>query len=430
MERLLDIARKKAGKVEVYGEKSTSDDVSFENSKLKDIESSIQSGVGLLLMQDGKVGYAYTRNLVDREGLVQNALDALKGGAEADYDLPLTKDVPELDTYDGSIEKLSTTGMVEECNRVCGVFAGKTSGQLNTSAGSMTTEVRVLNSAGTDLNTKSSSYYAYAALNFPGSYSSIFRMVTGKGFTPLSDEDTSYVLNAYEAAQKEVKVPSGKMKVLFLPSTMYTLVWRLLAATGGKNVYEKVSPLKDKVGEKVMSERLTVVDTPLDDAWPGARAFDDEGTACRETPIVEAGILKGFYFDRYYAWKAGVEPTGHGFRPGVTSRVSPGLEHLTIEPGKESFAELLKAMDKGIIVGGVLGAHSGNLLNGDFSVGLAPGLYVEGGEIAGQVKDAMVAGNIYDTMQRVVGIENRVHPGYMGRFPAVLLEDVSFASKG
>ena len=70
--------------------------------------------------------------------------------------------------------------------------------------------------------------------------------------------------------------------------------------------------------------------------------------------------------------------------------------------------ELIGMMQKGVIVGGAMGAHSGNILNGEYSIGLAPGSYVENGVIAGRVKDAMVAGNVYETMQNVVAIEDMV----------------------
>ena len=86
-------------------------------------------------------------------------------------------------------------------------------------------------------------------------------------------------------------------------------------------------------------------------------------------------------------------------------------------------------MERGIIVGQALGAHSGNIQNGDYSIGLSPGLYVAGGEIVGHIKDAMVAGNIYETMKRVVSVENRQHFSVDGRFPALLLDDVNVATK-
>jgi PmbA protein len=142
MEKLMDIARKVADKVEVYSETGSSTGVSFENSRLKDIESSMRSGVGLLLLKGGKLGYAYTRNLIDRENLVRNALASIKGGVEADYELPLTEGLPELDTYDAGIEELSSTKMVDECERICGEFAGRTEGQLNVSAGRDTVAVQ------------------------------------------------------------------------------------------------------------------------------------------------------------------------------------------------------------------------------------------------------------------------------------------------
>ncbi len=87
-------------------------------------------------------------------------------------------------------------------------------------------------------------------------------------------------------------------------------------------------------------------------------------------------------------------------------------------------------MDKGILIAGIMGAHSGNILNGDYSIGLSPGLYVENGEIVGRVKDSMVAGNIFDTMNHIVEIEDTLHSASGGMFPAILFDGVSVATKG
>jgi PmbA protein len=129
------------------------------------------------------------------------------------------------------------------------------------------------------------------------------------------------------------------------------------------------------------------------------------------------------------------QPTGHGYKTAAWSsetvgeRPGPAPLHPAIKPGATSFAEMLAMMDKGIIVCGALGAHSGNVANGDFSIGLSPGIYVENGEIKGRVKDAMVAGNIYDVMTNVLAIEDMIHATPRGRFPAILLDRVSVATK-
>ena len=226
------------------------------------------------------------------------------------------------------------------------------------------------------------------------------------------------------------------MKVLFLPEALYALLGRVQSVTNGRNIYQKVSPVLGKLNEKIFDGKLTLYDDPLNDRFPGARGFDDEGTPCRSFPIVEKGVLNHFYYDLYYAGKMGVPPTGHGYKSAmwggetVSFKPSPSLEHLYIQPGEKSLRDLMQMMDQGILIAGVMGAHSGNILNGDYSIGLSPGLYVENGEILGHVKDAMVAGNIFDTMNHIIALEDTLHPASGGMFPAILFDGVSVATKG
>lgn len=427
MERLLEIARKAADRVEVYSRATTSDNVSFENARLKDIDSSIQSGVALRIIKGGKLGTAYTQNLIDREGLVRNALASLKGGVEGSFEFSLTRGIPPLDAYDSAIERLTSTQMVDECTRICAAIAGETGTQVNASASRAVQRIRLMSSQGASLTAQISHYLSYASAIFPGTYAAISHIKDGKGFEPFPDSGIGYIVGTYNRSVKEVKPQGGRMRVLFLGEAMYPLIWRLREGANGKNIYEKTSKLRDRQGQKILSEKLTIIDEPLDDRIPGARAFDDEGTACRNIPIVEAGVLRSFYCDLFYARKLGVIPTGHGYKTEVSTKPVPALEHLTIRPGTKPLADLLKLMDRGVIVGGAMGAHSGNILNGDYSIGLSPGIYVENGEIKGRVKDAMVAGNIYETLKNVIDIEDTVYPAYMGRFPAILFDDVSVA---
>jgi PmbA protein len=461
MEKLMEIAKRIADQIEIYSGASASDGVNFENSKLKHIDSKLQYGIALRIIKDGRLGFAYTRNLVNREELVQNAFASLKGGVEAKYEFPLTKQrgfaplnpllrflkmgrmrgcpslkLPQVKSYDGSIEKLTNTQMVEECTRTCKTLGAKTKGEIHVGVGRETNKIRIMNSSGTDVSAEFSEYSGYAGILYPGSHSSIGRIVYNKKFEKFPDRLINFMLDAYNRSLKEAKPKGGRMKVLFMPEALYALIWRLKEGTNGKNIYEKVSPIKDKFGQKIMSEKLTIVDEPLCDSVPNARVFDDEGTACQNLTIIEAGVLKNYYTDLNYAQKLNVKSSGNGYKVGISSKVIPLLAYLTVKPGKKSLAELIKAMEKGVIVCGVMGAHSGNILNGDFSVGLAPGIYVENGEIVGRVKDAMVAGNIYETMKNVIDVEDTVYPGYtamfppsLGMLPAVLFDDVSVVTK-
>ena len=429
MEKLLEEARKVSDKAEIYSVESRGDSVSFEDSHLKDIDSSMQSGISLRIIKNNTLGFAYTRNLISRDGLVQNAVDSLKGGVEGRFDLPLTKDSAPLATYDTSIDTLTNSEMVDECRRVCDILSRKTKGQINVSAYRSVRSLRIMNSTGTDLSMRSSAYMLNAQILYPYTSASLNRSIESKSFQQAPDDYLDYLADMYNRSAREAVPEEKKLKVMFLPETVYVLTWRLQASTSGLSIYQNISPVAGKTGEKIFDEKLTVYNDPLDDSLPGARSFDDEGTPCRRFPVVEKGVLKNFYYDLYFARKLKAFPTGHGYKGSISSRPVPALNHLAIATGGKSFSELIRSIDNGIIVAGALGAHSGNIPNGDFSVGVSPALYVENGEISGHVKDVMVAGNIYETLTSIAGIENTLHPGYGGKFPSLLFDNIRVTIK-
>lgn len=436
MEKLLELAKKVVDQAEVYSLDETADTVRFENVMLKDIESKTQSGISLRVIKDGKLGFAYTKNLLNREELLGNALDSLRGGVEAFFDFPKAMNVFPVESYDPSAEGLTNAPIVEECQRVCDGLVHRTKGQINLGGSRHLSRVRVINSHGTDLSTRSSLYSFAAEILYPGSYASIGRQVVDKKFKKTPEETIDFISSLYNQSLREVQPKGGGMNVLFLPEALYVLIWRLQSATNGRNIYQKVSPVLDKKGENILDEKFTLYDDPLNDRMPDARGFDDEGTPCQTLSVIKRGILENFFYDLSYASKLKATPTGHGYKGSmwggetVSFRPSPALEHLYVKPGGKSFQELVRLMDQGIIVAGAMGAHSGNILNGDFSIGLSPGLYVERGEIVGHVKDAMVAGNVFDTMKTIVELEDTMHPSYTGTFPAILFENVSVVTKG
>jgi PmbA protein len=428
-ELILKMAKEICDSAEVYSIENSVDSVSFENARLKDIESRKGSGTGLRIIRNKKLGFSYTRNISDKERLIQNALDSIKGGVDGLFQFPLTKEPPALDTYDPSIETASNSVMVEECTRVCDLLSQKIKGQINVYAQRRVSTIKILNSSGTDLFLKSSVYLFNTEILYPYTSASLRRTLISKSFKKADDEYLSFLTDTYNQSARALTPDVSKIKVLFLPETMYVLMWRLQSAANGQSIYQNISPLANKIGEKIFNEKLSVYNDPFDDTFPGARAFDDEGTPCRKFPIVEEGVFRNFYYDLYFAQKMNVSPFGNGFREGESSKPVPVLDHLSITPGNKSFSDLVKSIDRGIIIAGALGAHSGNIPNGDFSIGIAPGLFVENGEIIGHVKDIMAAGNIYDTLNNIIDIENVRHKCFSGHFPSMLLDNLSVTAK-
>jgi PmbA protein len=427
MERLLEIARKHADAVTVYSVDGTRDSVGFENGRLKSSDSGMSSGTALTVVKDGKQGFAYTRNLIDREGLVRDALAALNGGVDSAGDLPQPVKLPALDT--ATEQQGGNALLADECRRMTDYLSSRVKGQINTMATRGSSNIRVLTSSGVDARACLTQYLAMPTVFFPGSYSGVRRIFAAKAFAAFPDADLKFIADTYNASMKEARAVPGRTRALFLPEAVYALIWRLSRAGNAKAVYEKVSPLVGRVGEKMLSDNFTLADEPLNDGEPGARAFDDEGTPCCNLKLFDRGVLAGFYNNRFYARKTGTAPTGHGYRGDVTAQPQASLEHMAIMPGDKSLSDLLKLMGRGIVVGGVMGAHSGNLMHGDYSIGLAPGLWVEDGAIVGLVKDSLVSGNVYEDLKNVVAIGDKAYHAPMGRFPALLLDNISFSAR-
>jgi len=436
MEKLLDMAKKVTNQAEIYSAEYTSNSVTFQDAKLYNIETNFLSGISLRIIKDGRLGFAYTRNLIDRQELLDNALRSLEGGVEAPYDLPATKGIKNLDTYDPTIKTITSNELVEEAKRICGILKSKATGEIMAVAFTDRDSLRILNSKGTDVSRQSSIAGTYGSIIFPGSGSGIGRLHQSKRFDRMPDVLINEMADLFGKGQKTVEPKGGRMKVLFMPDSMITLLWRITSGLSGRSIYEKISPIADKMGQKIFSQKLTIMDDPLNDNYPQARSFDDEGVACKPLTLIDQGVLKSFYYDLKYAKKMGVVSTGHGYRSGpwggdpITIKPGPFLPHLFIKPGITPLAKLISMMDRGIIIEGALGAHSGNIPNGDYSIGISPGLYVENGEIVGQVKDAMVTGNIYQTLTNVVELGDTLSPSFGGAWvPPLLCEGVSVTTK-
>ncbi len=244
MEQLLEQARRVSDQSEVYFQEQSSDSVSFENGLLKNVESRDQSGISLRLIREGRLGFAYTRNLRRPEELVQNALATLPGGVEAGFDLPERFSPPDGGAYDPAIENLSNTQMVEEGERLAAELGGKTAGQVNLLVYRSVTRVRLINSRGSDLDWRTSNYGVHLSLMYPGSYNAVERSWVAKKFEPVQEALPAFLLSLYNRSQTKVRPAGGRMKCLLLPETLYTLVWRIQSAASGKNIFENISPFK------------------------------------------------------------------------------------------------------------------------------------------------------------------------------------------
>jgi len=437
MEKLLKMAERVADEAEVFYHEYDASSISIRDEDLREVESTIQIGYAIRLIKNGRLGAAYTKNLLDREQVIKNALASLKGGMEAGYHFPEPSKIPHIDQYDKSVESLTFSDLHDACKGIISFFKGKTRGQIDCAAGFVREKHRIINTRGVDYTHRETNVAIIPQLLYPNTETSVYNYYIFQRLKLPRETELQQILDTYNASLPEVKVEPGKMKVMFQDNSIYVLLWRLMTGTSGKSVYANTSPLIDRIGDAVLGENITIYNDPLDTELLGASAFDDEGVPTKKVELFSNGILKNYHADLYYASKLKIEPTGTGERGAgmfggdpVTSLPESSPRHIRFAPGDTSYDEMMRLITHGVVVAGALGAHSGNIMNGDFSIGVNPGFVVKDGDIVGRVKDGMISGNVYSLFKKVTAIENKIHnPDSAFKYPCILFDDVALATK-
>lgn len=193
------------------------------------------------------------------------------------------------------------------------------------------------------------------------------------------------------------KPASSTVDLVLEPRLAATVIGMVAGMLSGQRVIKGRTPFAGRVGETVASPLLTFLDDPTDPDSLGADSHDGEGLACRPVPLVEAGVLQGYFHDSYTGRRSGDGSTGSAVR-GARSLPGPGIHALTVRPGSGGLEEFIAGIEHGVMVFSLDGLHAGvNPVSGDFSVG-ASGRMIRNGELAEPINECTLA----STLQRLV----------------------------
>jgi PmbA protein len=428
LEQILKLANQHASAAEVYYISSQDTPIEFENNRLKSLSTKALQGVALRVICNGRMGFASSTDLSRLDDLVAAAVQTSEIGDEAEFEF--AKDfhlnTPVSDYTPPTSQELVEVGeglisQVHNYNPDILVDVG-----FHARSGSVTiaTSTDVYVSQNSQIISASLSGNLVKGEDFLQAYTSEVVRDSVPNYQHLLQE----LLQRYQLAEQQASIKSGSFPVLFTPKAVASTIGRLFKTIlSGQSVYQKASPLAGKVGEKLFDERLTFFEDPS--IGSSACAFDDEGTPTKHKVFIEQGVVKEFYWDRRWAARAGQQPTGNGFRGGL-SLPAAQLVNGCIAPGQKSTADLIAGIEEGLIVDQVLGAGQSNQLAGEFSVNLDLGYKVEKGQIVGRVKNTMVAGNIFEAFQNLVDLGNQ--PEWVGGgayLPSILFQNLGVAAR-
>ncbi len=180
-------------------------------------------------------------------------------------------------------------------------------------------------------------------------------------------------------------------------------------------VIDGTSQWLDKVGEQVASDKLTVSKKPFDKRIVRGERGTQDGFRAEDVTLIEKGVLKTHSLSLYAANKTGRNVVKH-----------TGWD-LIVEPGDKSLEEIIKSVDKGLIMGGFSGGQPGT--NGEFSGVAKNSFFVENGEVKYAVSETMVNGNLGEIVKNIRAIsKEQVCDGY-AVVPYIAVDGVVISGK-
>jgi PmbA protein len=210
-------------------------------------------------------------------------------------------------------------------------------------------------------------------------------------------------------------LPTMKTPVIFATEEARGLFGSFISAIKGASLYRKSSFLLDKLGERVFPDFIHIQEFPHLLRALGTSPFDDEGVATRENVFIENGMLRSYALGSYSARKLNMKTTGN----------AGGVHNLTVRSGTKNLSELIKTMNKGLLITELMGQGT-NIVTGDYSRG-ASGFWVENGEIQYPVHEITIAGRLQDMFMGMIEVGNDVDVRGGIRTGSVLINEMMVA---
>jgi len=212
--------------------------------------------------------------------------------------------------------------------------------------------------------------------------------------------------------------PAGKFPVIFHPSITGLLTHEAIGHNAEADaVMSGTSIIAGKLGQKIGSDLVTIIDDgTIPGAW-GSYKYDSEGTPSRRRVIIENGVLTNYMHSLETAARMGLAPNGSARAQGYGSRPIIRMSNTFIEPGESSLEDMLRGIDLGVYLKGGQYGHV-HCERGQYTCHAAEAYMIRDGELAEHLRDVSVAGLTLDTLMNIDAVSSDFEmkmPGMCGK---------------
>lgn len=227
-------------------------------------------------------------------------------------------------------------------------------------------------------------------------------LIGNNAWQAIADEAVRQALVNLEAEA----APAGNMTVVLGPGWPGVLLHEAVGhGLEGDFNRKGTSAFTGRMGEKVASDCVTVVDDGTIERRRGSLTVDDEGTPTEQTVLIENGVLRNYMQDKLNARLMNARPTGNGRRESFAHLPMPRMTNTFMLPGKHHPEEIIASVEKGLYAVNFAGGQV-DITSGRFVFSASEAYLVENGKVTRPVKGATLIGNGPDVMTRVSMVGN------------------------
>jgi PmbA protein len=415
--RIVDMALKKgANEAEVFIMKSEGRGFTIEKNSISSLSGGMQKGIGIRIVKDKKIGFAYCTEEEKADKAVEQALSQSKLGKESEFTFPEPgKNIKIENIYDDRIVEYSAEEALEGVKNLIS-SALEVDPELIVTRGGVgygTESFVVVNSKGLEVADEGTDIHASVNMvlrkdGLSTGFEDYSSKILDIDFNDIGRKCAELTLRGQNAK----KIESKEMAAILTPYAFANLLEFITApALYSEAVHKGESVYSGKLGEIVASENLSIIDDGSLSGGLNSAIVDDEGVPSKRTELISKGVLQGFLYSQSSAIEYNADSTANAMRAerlasarNYKSPPTVKARNLMVEGETKKVENLISEVDEGVLVYEILGAHTSNPASGDFSVDSPILFKIEKGEIAYPIKSAMLSGNFPYYLKKVQAI--------------------------
>lgn len=409
--------------IQITEETKKENSIYLINKKIEDYTDSEKITYSVKAEVNGKTEQLFTEYL--DESIIDLIVEKINT-TESNYEDEYLKE-----TTNNEINELPKVDIINEINKINELNSltenySKTK-SLETAYSDMYTKTRIINNKGVDIATSSHNYelYVEASAQEEGNISTYSESILVSDKSKLDfSKIINNVLKLATIAINKKKLETKKYNIILNNKVSSKIISEIQIMLSAENIHQKKSCLESKLNEKVFSDKLTIIEEPLNKEYPGYTIFDKEGTKTANKKLIENGIIKTYLYDIKEAKVDKISSTGNKYN-GI------GTRNMYVTPGEKSLEELFKEINNGIYITHYMGSEGAsiNVSSGNISMQVF-GYIIENGKLLCGFEPAVLTTTIFELLSNIEDIGNDLKfSTRSSASPSLYIKDISIAGE-